>query len=226
MVTAVMIVIANLLCCDAGQAASVEQACRDEAISAEKAAGIPVGLLLAIGKRESGTFDSQSGSKLPWPWTVNVEGTGHFLVSQDAAVTFVREAQASGAQSIDVGCFQINLHYHPLAFGGLDQAFTPAANAAYAAKFLSSLHSSLGSWQAAVGAYHSLDPSRAQPYADGVMSTWLGHDGDILRQAGPRVTVSMHVWGPGKNEILEPSLHGRRLPLVITPVGLIQHVEF
>ena len=51
----------------------------------------------------------------------------------------VRAMQANGVRSIDVGCGQINLMYHPDAFPNLELAFDPQANAAYAARFLKAL---------------------------------------------------------------------------------------
>ncbi len=51
----------------------------------------------------------------------------------------VAAMRAAGMQSIDVGCMQINLRAHPAAFASIDDAFDPAANADYAARFLRDL---------------------------------------------------------------------------------------
>ena len=60
-----------------------------------------------------------------WPWTINVEGKGfHFKTKRDA-IRFVKDQMTAGKESIDVGCMQINLKYHPDAFTSLDQAFSP-----------------------------------------------------------------------------------------------------
>src|SRR3546814_15246449 len=64
------------------------------------------------------------------------EGRGRFLPSKAAAIEEVRRLQARGIRNIDVGCLQVNLHYHPDAFASLETAFDPEANAAYAADFL------------------------------------------------------------------------------------------
>ena len=56
------------------------------------------------------------------------------------AIAAVKALQARGVRSIDVGCMQINLSYHPHAFRDLDQAFDPHANAAYAERFLTQLY--------------------------------------------------------------------------------------
>jgi hypothetical protein len=204
------------------RAASPGETCRDQAAIAEQAAGIPKGLLLAIGKRESGVADGRS--ILPWPWAVNQDGAGRYLDSQAAAVAFVREVRARGARSIDVGCFQISLLYHPDAFGSLDQAFDPAINAAYAAHFLASLRASTGSWEAAVAAYHSADAVRGGTYRQDVMATWHGRPdlllagfrGDEALPAGLLV-MGMHVWIPAGGAPVRLAHRAGSLPNVITP---------
>jgi hypothetical protein len=65
---------------------------------------------------------------------------------------------------------QVNLMYHPTAFATLDQAFDPAANAAYAAAFLKRLYAQFGSWPAATAAYHSAVPDIGEPYQQKVQS--------------------------------------------------------
>ena len=77
-----------------------------------------------------------------------------------------------GTRSIDVGCFQISLLYHPAAFASLEQAFDPDANARYAARFLLTLFARTGTWEAAVAAYHSADPTLGFAYRQQVFSTW------------------------------------------------------
>ena len=62
--------------------------------------------------------------------------------------------------------------HHPDAFASLDQAFDPAANAAYAARFLRQLYGQAGAWPKAVAAYHSATPALAVPYAQKVMAVW------------------------------------------------------
>ncbi|MDZ7712446.1 MAG: hypothetical protein U5L06_04740 [Rhodovibrio sp.] len=64
------------------------------------------------------------------------EGRGRYLPSKAAAIAEVRDLQARGVSNIDVGCMQVNLHWHGDAFESLEQAFDPAYNVAYAAAFL------------------------------------------------------------------------------------------
>jgi hypothetical protein len=90
---------------------------------------VPVGLLFAIGEVESGRSDPVTHRLVPWPWTVQAQNQSYYFATEAEAVAWVQAAQARGILSIDVGCMQINLMYHPAAFQNLDAAFDPATNA-------------------------------------------------------------------------------------------------
>ena len=152
-------------------------ACRAAIAIAERERGVPAGLLQAIGRVESGRRDPESGQFAPWPWTINAEGRGMFFPTREAAIAEVRQLQARGVRLIDIGCMQVNLHHHPNAFPGLEQAFDPLANARYAAQFLSELRSSTQDWARAAGHYHSQTPERAEPYRTRVLQAWAGEQG-------------------------------------------------
>lgn len=146
--------------------------CGAETVRQEKAQAIPDRLLHAISLVESGRWDSDSRASFAWPWTVMAEGEGRFLPSKAAAITEVKKLQAAGVRNIDVGCMQVNLLAHPDAFANLDEAFDPAANVAYAARFLVGLHDSTQNWQTAGAYYHSQTPSLAAPYKAHLVSVW------------------------------------------------------
>jgi hypothetical protein len=146
--------------------------CRAAIGAAERAAGIPAQLLMAIGRVESGRRDPETGAVHPWPWTINAEGRGQFLPTKAAAIAEVQALQARGVRSIDVGCMQVNLRHHPDAFANLDAAFDPATNARYAARFLTELRERRGGWEAAASAYHSVTPEFADPYRARVLAAW------------------------------------------------------
>src|SRR5579859_1047005 len=78
--------------------------CRSAIATAERANGIPASLLAAIGRVESGRRDPVSGATHPWPWTINAEGQGSFFDTKAQAIAAVRDLQARGVRSIDVGC--------------------------------------------------------------------------------------------------------------------------
>lgn len=137
----------------------------------EKQHAIPTGLLHAISKAESGRKDD-TGRIVAWPWTMNVQGQGSFFPTKQAAIAAVQAMQAKGIQSIDVGCMQVNLYYHPRAFRTLEDAFEPSKNVAYAAHFLKTLKNDHRSWQRAIAYYHSANPRHHIPYQKTVLGIW------------------------------------------------------
>jgi hypothetical protein len=138
----------------------------------ERIQAIPKHLLSAIALAESGRKHPTLGKLMPWPWTVMAEGQGRYLPTKTAAIDEVRQLQARGIGNIDVGCMQVNLHHHPDAFFSLEQAFDPASNVAYAARFLRSLFADSGAWDEAAGRYHSATPELKDPYRDKVVQIW------------------------------------------------------
>lgn len=146
--------------------------CRQAIAAAAGAHGVPPALMAAVGRVESGRRDPANGAMNPWPWTVDADGQGSFYDSKPEAIAAVRQLQAHGVRSIDVGCMQVNLIHHPHAFASLDQAFDPSANADYAARFLVELHDQTGSWPKATAFYHSATPELAAAYEQKVMRAW------------------------------------------------------
>ena len=123
---------------------------------------MPQEVLHAISLTETGRPDG--GRLRPWPWAINREGQGHWFKSRDEAFAFAQASLAAGRRSFDVGCFQINYHWHGHNFPSLEAMFDPEVGATYAARFLMSLYLERGSWLAAAGAYHSQTPARASVY--------------------------------------------------------------
>lgn len=163
-------------------------ACSAAGHAAEQGSAMPQNLLVSIGMVESGRADPLTGHVAPWPWTVNADGQGQYFQTKEEAEAFVRFAEASGAHDVDVGCFQISLQSHPDAFATLDDAFDPAENAAYAARFLGELKSRTGSWNTAIADYHSALPDLGLPYQRLVLAAWkrigalpfgIGDDDDV-----------------------------------------------
>jgi hypothetical protein len=166
--------------------------CEQAGIEAEQANGLPGGILLAIGRVESGRWDPAHGRVTSWPWTINAAGKGSWFETREAAAQTVRALLDGGTRSIDVGCFQINLQYHPLAFASPEQGFDPESNARYAARFLLSLFSRTGSWEAAVEAYHSADPVLGFAYRQQVFSVWgpVSASAEAARRSRSSVSLS------------------------------------
>ena len=138
---------------------------------AEAGRAVPRRLMSAIAMAESGRA-LPGGRVAPWPWTINAGGVGSYFPTAEAAISAVEALQQAGVRSIDVGCMQVNLMHHPAAFATLRDAFDPATNAAYAARFLLQLRGSTPAWPDAVGAYHSRDPDLAAAYRQRVAAVW------------------------------------------------------
>lgn len=145
---------------------------------------MPGSLLPSIARVESGRLDGGTGRVRPWPWTINVEGTGSFFDTKEQAVAAVQGLQARGVRSIDVGCMQVNLMHHPKAFATLEDAFDPGANARYAMTFLSALFRQTNNWSLATAYYHSQSPDRGEDYQRRVFGRVMTPMG-----AGPAVTA-------------------------------------
>lgn len=142
--------------------ASTAALCDRAAARAAAETGVPLAVLRAIARTETGR--TRDGRLKPWPWTVNMEGKGRWFETRDGAHRYTARHAAEGARSFDVGCFQINHRWHGDAFDSLAEMFDPLANARYAADFLSRLHAETGDWTRAVGTYHSRSPALARRY--------------------------------------------------------------
>lgn len=147
-----------------GGVANAAASCAAAVKFAERRTGVPPALLGAISMAESGRTEPRTGRFGAWPWTINVAGKDFFFETKQGAIVAVLQAQSAGIHSIDVGCMQINLMHHPLAFPSLDQAFDPWINADYAADFLGRLRVATGNWASATAAYHSMTPELGAEY--------------------------------------------------------------
>jgi hypothetical protein len=157
--------------------------CETAVTTAEYVGRLPARLLGAISLTESGRLEPATGRVRAWPWTINAEGEGQFFETKQQAIAAVKALQAKGVRSIDVGCLQVNLMYHPTAFASLDEAFDPLANANYAARFLNALYTDSKHWAAAIAAYHSETPTLGDAYRVLVMARWQNGDPHTLAAA-------------------------------------------
>ncbi len=146
--------------------------CRTHTQRQERLRQIPRHLLGAISLAETGRWNEKLGASFAWPWTVTAKGEGHYFADKQSAIAATRKLIAQGVANIDVGCMQINLHYHPRAFPDLEAAFDPARNTAYAASFLAGLHGETGDWQSAAAHYHSSNPALNRDYQKKVVALW------------------------------------------------------
>lgn len=167
------------------------EACNAAFPAAESRWQIPKGLLSAIAQVESNR----------WPWIIDAAGTAHSFASKAEAEAAVASLTAQGLRNVDVGCMQISLLHHPDAFASLSQAFDPASNIDYAARFLAGLHRLSGSWDAAIARYHSATPALGEAYRHRVLAAWHGETLAASNERGFTVENSfgLRIWRPRTN---------------------------
>lgn len=136
--------------------------CDQAATQAARHTGVPVNVLKALTRTETGR--RKDGVFAPWPWSMNVEGKGKWFASQAEAELYLAQVTSTGNRNFDVGCFQINYRWHGEAFETAQAMFDPKKNAIYAARFLQRLFEEKGNWTDAAAAYHSRTPKYATRY--------------------------------------------------------------
>jgi len=123
--------------------------CERQMAAAARKYGVPLGFLYAIGLTETGRKASLH------PWALNIEGRTVFASSPAEALRIFRKARSEGRKLIDLGCMQINHHYHGGQFGSAREMLDPRRNVDYAARFLKRLYRKEGSWTLAAARYHA-----------------------------------------------------------------------
>lgn len=124
-------------------------ACETEILRAADRYGIPAGILYAVGLTETGKKGSLQ------PNALNIEGKAVFPKSRSEALATFAIAQREGKKLIDLGCMQVNHHYHAEHFRSVSDMLDPHKNVDYAARFLASLHARHTTWSMAVARYHA-----------------------------------------------------------------------
>ena len=136
----------------------------------EEIYGIPENLLISVSLTESGR-KIKNGEFISWPWTINRKGKGKFFDDKVTAINYVKEYTKKGKKNIDLGCMQVNFMYHPNAFKNFYEAFDPDKNVEWAANMLKSLYAKFGTWESAVGYYHSYRKLKRKQYSQKVFNT-------------------------------------------------------
>ena len=78
---------------------------------------VPVGILYAVAMTETGQRGALNA------YAMNIDGRAVFNRSLREALDQFAQARASGARFIDIGCMQIDHHYHGARFRGVDHMF-------------------------------------------------------------------------------------------------------
>ncbi|WP_292667889.1 transglycosylase SLT domain-containing protein [Mesorhizobium sp.] len=133
----------------AGAANAAANPCEPEILRAADRYGVPAGILYAVGLTETGNKGSLQ------PNALNIEGKAVFPRSRNEALATFENARREGKTLIDLGCMQINHHYHASHFRSVGDMLDPRQNVDYAARFLASLHARHVTWSMAVARYHA-----------------------------------------------------------------------
>ena len=133
----------------AAAALAADNACEREMLRAAQQHGVPLGMLYAVGLTETGRGDSLR------PYALNIEGRSVYDIDKAEAMRQFAAARQAGIKLIDVGCMQINHHFHASHFASVEEMLDPARNVDYAAQFLKRLRAREGSWTRAVARYHA-----------------------------------------------------------------------
>ena len=129
--------------------AEADPVCEAEMTRAAAKYDVPLAVLFAIGLTETGRRGALH------PYALNIAGRSFFGESAaDALREFERERRR-GIKLIDLGCMQINHHYHKQEFESPAHMLDPALNVEYAARFLRELRDREGDWTRAVARYHA-----------------------------------------------------------------------
>lgn len=113
------------------------------------AEGVPLGVLYAVGLTETGRKGSLH------PYALNITGRTVITHSKKEALAAFAKARKQGHTLIDLGCMQVNHHYHGDQFRSPADMLDPPQNITYAARFLKRLRTQEGSWTMAVARYHA-----------------------------------------------------------------------
>lgn len=128
--------------------------CERQFASAAKRHGVPVAVLAAVGLTETGRGDGLR------PYALNINGKAIYDLSRNEAMQEFYAARKRGIKLIDVGCMQINHHYHKRHFRSVAEMLEPAKNVDYAARFLKRLYNREKNWTRAVARYHASERNK------------------------------------------------------------------
>ncbi|MFQ5438081.1 MAG: transglycosylase SLT domain-containing protein [Paracoccaceae bacterium] len=194
--------------------------CRAAAKKAALRTGVPYAVLLAITLAETGRMKKKEF--LPWPWTINMEGAGHWFQSRAKALAFAKRNFDRGARSFDLGCFQINYKWHGSGFASMEDMLDPEKGALYAAQYLASLFREKGNWTLAAGAYHSRTPVFAKKYSDR-FERILASLGSVHMLSGRQPAGSTHSDNKGKPNSYPLLAGGKEGPRTSGSITVLTH---
>ena len=115
--------------------------------------GVPAVVLYSVALQASGT--KLRGQIVPWPWTLNVAGTGYrFATRIDACRALNIAIATAGPARVDVGLGQTNIHANGHRYSSPCEGLDPYKNLNVTAEILAEHKAKGGNWFDAAGRYH------------------------------------------------------------------------
>ena len=167
-------------------ATAASNPCEAEIMRAAERHGVPEGILYAVGLTETGRRGSLH------PNALNIAGRPVFAGSVREAVREFDRAREQGIRLIDLGCMQINYHYHAEHFPTVEAMLDPRRNVDYAARFLAQLKTRHDTWSMAVARYH------AGPDNDPAQKRY------VCRVVANMVATGFGQWTPAARDFCNP----------------------
>ncbi|GMA77024.1 hypothetical protein GCM10025880_34410 [Methylorubrum aminovorans] len=148
--------------------AGASRVCERQMAQAAAKHGVPLGMLYAVGLTESGNRGSLQ------PYAMNIGGKAYFGATAADVVQRLTQAQQEGVRLVDLGCMQINHHYHRAKFASLEAMIDPAQNVEYATRFLKELkeREEAGRWRSPAIMPGRTTTRRRRPMSAGSSPTW------------------------------------------------------
>ncbi len=138
---------------------------------------VPVDIWFALLQQESCRVHPGLSQCLPWPWTLNIGGQGHYYDRREEMTTALRRAIVQG-QAVAIGPGQIYWPAHHPQFEHPEHLIDIATNLTYSAFWLRHQYDISGDWWQAVGRYHAPNkPTAARLYQARVRQRWEAHHG-------------------------------------------------
>lgn len=134
--------------------AHVSVAAADKAMVEDVAqyVGVPSSVLYAMALTESGV--TRQGERIPWPWTLNIEGEAYRYETRQAMFEGLMAALQAGRTRVDIGPMQVNWFWHYDIAGSPWTITDPVVNLKIGAGILKGHYLDTGDWWSAVGRYH------------------------------------------------------------------------
>lgn len=115
--------------------------------------GVPSEVLYSVALQESGTL--VRGRLVPWPWTLNVAGTGYrFATRADACNALLLAIASVGRARVDVGLGQTNMQANGHRYTDPCEGLDPHKNLQVTAQILAEQKAKSENWISAAGRYH------------------------------------------------------------------------